>query len=55
MNWSAKSTRLKPPKNNSRTRQQASILVSVFEDIRKLKNPPVTRAIGFVARSPKRN
>src|ERR1022692_2676181 len=38
-----------------RPQQQASILVSVDEDIRKLKNPPVARAIGFVARSPKRN
>jgi len=31
-----------------------SILVSVVEDIQKLKNPPITRAIGFVARSPKK-
>jgi len=34
--------------------QQASILVSVVEDIQKLKNPPLTRAIGFVARSLKK-
>jgi phage regulator Rha-like protein len=39
----------------ARTQQQhASILVSVVEDIQKLKNPPITRAIGFVARTPKR-
>jgi len=39
-------------KKQARTQQQqASILVSVVEDIQKLKNPPVTRAIGFVARS----
>jgi phage regulator Rha-like protein len=30
--------------------QHASVLVSVVEDIRKLKNPPITRAIGFVPR-----
>jgi len=35
-------------------KQHASILVSVVEDIGKLKNPPITRAIGFVARGPKR-
>jgi len=39
-------------KQQARTQQQqASILVSVVEDIQKLKNPPLTRAIGFVARS----
>jgi hypothetical protein len=39
----------------TRTLQQhTSILVSVVEDIQKLKNPPITRAIGFVARSPKK-
>jgi len=42
-------------KQQARTQQQqASILVSVVEDIQKLKNPPVTRAIGFVARSLKK-
>ena len=42
-------------KQQARTQQQhTSILVSVVEDIRKLKNPPVTRAIGFVARSLKK-
>jgi len=35
-------------------KQHASILVSVVADIGKLKNPPITRAIGFVARSPKK-
>jgi phage regulator Rha-like protein len=35
-------------------RQHAAVLVSVVQDIRKLKNPPVTRAIGFVTRSPKK-
>jgi phage regulator Rha-like protein len=34
--------------------QHASILISVVQDIQKLKNPPMTRAIGFVARSPKK-
>lgn len=39
----------------ARTQQQhASILVSVVQDIQKLKNPPVTRAIGFLARNPKK-
>ena len=39
----------------ARTQQQhAAILVSVVQDIQKLKNPPVTRAIGFIARSPKK-
>ena len=39
----------------TRTLQQhTSILVSVVEDIQKLKNPPITRAIGFVPRSPKK-
>ncbi|MGA3076428.1 MAG: hypothetical protein ABSG56_22390 [Bryobacteraceae bacterium] len=38
----------------SSVQQQASILVSVVEAIQKLKNPPLTRAIGFVACSPKR-
>jgi 16S rRNA G527 N7-methylase RsmG len=42
-------------KQQARTQQQqASILVSVVEDIRKLKNPSLTRAIGFVARSLKK-
>jgi ORF6N domain len=34
-------------------RQHASILVSVVQDIQRLKNPPPTRAIGFITRSPK--
>jgi hypothetical protein len=41
--------------HQARTQQQhAAILVSVVQDIQKLKNPPVTRAIGFIARSPKK-
>jgi len=34
--------------------QHASILVSVVDDSLKKKNPPITRAIGFVARGPKK-
>ena len=34
--------------------QHGSILVSVVQDIQKLKNPPQTRAIGFVYRPPKK-
>jgi phage regulator Rha-like protein len=34
--------------------QHGSILVSVVQDIQKLKNPPITRAIGFITRSPKK-
>jgi hypothetical protein len=42
-------------KQQARTQQQhAAILVSVVQDIQKLKNPPVIRAIGFIARSPKK-
>jgi phage regulator Rha-like protein len=42
-------------KQQARTQQQhTSILVSVVEDIQKLKNPPFTRAIGFLARSSKK-
>ena len=42
-------------KQQARTQQQhAAILVSVVQDIQKLKPPPVTRAIGFIARSPKK-
>jgi phage regulator Rha-like protein len=42
-------------KQQARTQQQhASILVSVVEDIQKLRNPPTTRAIGFVVRNPKK-
>lgn len=42
-------------KQQTRTlKQHTSILVAVVQDIRKLKNPPITRAIGFVARSPKK-
>ncbi len=39
----------------TRTLQQhTSILVSVVQDIAKLKNPPITRAIGFVPRIQKK-
>jgi len=42
-------------KQQARTQQQhAAILVSVVQDVQKLKNPPVTRAIGFIARNPKK-
>jgi iron-sulfur cluster repair protein YtfE (RIC family) len=42
-------------KQHSRALQEhASILVSVVQDIQKLKNPPITRAIGFVVRTPKK-
>jgi len=42
-------------KQQARTQQQhAAILISVVQDIQKLKNPPVTRAIGFMARNPKK-
>jgi hypothetical protein len=34
-------------------RQHASILVSVVQDIKKLKDPPTTGVIGFITRSPK--
>ena len=35
-------------------KQHGSILVAVVQDIQKLKNPPITRAIGFVQRVPKK-
>ena len=39
----------------TRTQQEhTSILVGVIQDIQKLKNPPTTRAIGFIVRSPKK-
>jgi len=42
-------------KQHARALQEhGSILVSVIQDIQKLKNPPTTRAIGFVVRSPKK-
>ena len=42
-------------KQQARTQQQhASILVSVVQDIQKLKNPPLTRAIGFITRGPRK-
>lgn len=42
-------------KQQARTQQQhASILVSVVQDIQRLKSPPVTRAIGFIARTQKK-
>jgi len=34
--------------------QHASILAAVVQDIQRLKNPPQTRAIGFVVRTPKK-
>jgi phage regulator Rha-like protein len=34
--------------------QHASILVSVVQDVQRLKTPPITRAIGFVVRSAKK-
>jgi len=34
--------------------QQAAILISVVQGVRKLKAPPTTHAIGFVTRSPKK-
>lgn len=42
-------------KQRARIQQQhGSILVSVVQDIQKLKTPPTTRAIGFVVRSPRK-
>jgi hypothetical protein len=42
-------------KQQARTQQQhAGTLVSVVHDIQKLKNPPVTRAVGFITRCPKK-
>jgi phage regulator Rha-like protein len=42
-------------KQHARALQEhTSILVSVVQDVQKLKNPPTTRAIGFVLRSPKK-
>lgn len=42
-------------KQHTRALQEhASILVSVVQDIQKLKRPSTTRAIGFVVRSPKK-
>jgi len=36
-------------------KQHGSILVSVVQDIQRLKNPPITRAIGFrIPPSPKK-
>jgi hypothetical protein len=35
-------------------KQHASILVAVVQDIQRLKNPPPTRAIGFVVRGTKK-
>jgi len=52
---SAQQQHARAQKQQTRTLQQhSSILVSVVQDIHKLKNPPITRAIGFVARSPKK-
>ncbi len=34
--------------------QHTSTLISVLQDIQRLKNPPITRAIGFVARGAKK-
>ena len=42
-------------KQQARIQQQhGSILISVVQDIQKLKTPPATRAIGFVVRSPRK-
>jgi len=43
-------------KQQARTQQQhGTILVSLVQDVQKLKNPPQTRAIGFTTRrSPKK-
>jgi phage regulator Rha-like protein len=49
-------------KQNESTQQQhstvlqrhANILVSVVQDIQKIKNPPTTRVIGFITRGPKK-
>jgi ORF6N domain len=35
-------------------KQYSSILVAVVQDIQKLKHPPITRAIGFIVRDPKK-
>ena len=35
-------------------KQHGSILVAVVQNIQKLKHPPITRAIGFIVRSPKK-
>jgi hypothetical protein len=52
---SAQKQHARTQEQQTRTLQQhASVLVSVVEDIRKLKNPPITRAIGFVPRNPKK-
>ena len=52
---SAQQQQARTQKQQTRTLQQhSSILVSVVQDIHKLKNPPITRAIGFVARGPKK-
>jgi phage regulator Rha-like protein len=52
---SAQEQHARTQEQQTRTSQQhTSILVSVVQDIRKLKNPPITRAIGFVPRSPKK-
>lgn len=40
--------------HNRAIEEHASILVSVVQDIQKLKNPPTTRAIGFVVRGPRK-
>ena len=42
-------------KKHARALQEhSSILVSVVQDIQKPKSPPITRAIGFVPRSPRK-
>jgi hypothetical protein len=35
-------------------KQHGSILVAVVQDIQKVKHPPITRAIGFIVRGPKK-
>jgi phage regulator Rha-like protein len=52
---STQSHHARKQKQQTRTlRQHTTILVSVVQDIQRLKNPPITRAIGFVTRSPKK-
>lgn len=35
-------------------KQHGAILVTLVQDVQRLKNPPVTRAIGFISRIPKK-
>jgi len=52
---SAQKQHARTQEQQTRTLQQhTSILVSVVQDIQRLKNPPTTRAIGFFARPKKK-